>query len=206
MLVVPPAVGRPQSRAISTFVSEAQHEVAMRRSVCRGGPAPPQSPFVSRDMLCGFRGWYRATLLTNPSSGTVSERPLLNHRTNFGFDGDEFYTQPVQRTGSLAFGQARPSWRVAVGFRKLGRSPLVGARYGLGVGGRCCAHPPLAEDRSELLTHIRDDVQSLPTGGLRRRKLKARVKEGRELVIGWSDHIGAALVEVDGYCCPGAEV
>ena len=67
--------------------------------------------------------------------------------------------------------------------------------------------PPLAEDRSELLTHILDNVQSLPTGGLWRRRLKARVKERQKLVIvGWSDHIGAALVEVDGYCGPGAEV
>ena len=66
---------------------------------------------------------------------------------------------------------------------------------------------PLAENRSELLTHIPNDVQSLPTGGLWRRRLKARVKERQRLVIvGWSDHIGAALVEVDGYCRPGAEV
>ena len=65
----------------------------------------------------------------------------------------------------------------------------------------------LAEDRSELPTHMPDNVQSLPTGGLWRRRSKARVKERQKIVIvGWSDHIGAALVELDGYCGPGTEV
>ena len=65
----------------------------------------------------------------------------------------------------------------------------------------------LAEDRLELPTHMPDNVQSLPTVGLWRRRWKARVKERQKLVIvGWSNHIGAALVEVDGYCGPGAEV
>ena len=65
----------------------------------------------------------------------------------------------------------------------------------------------LAEDRSELRTHMPDNVQSLPTGGLWRRRSKARVKERQKIVIvGWSDHIGAALVELDGYCGPGTEV
>ena len=45
----------------------------------------------------------------------------------------------------------------------------------------------LAEDRSELPTHMPDNVQSLPTGGLWRRRSKARVKERQKIVIvGWS--------------------
>ena len=36
---------------------------------------------------------------------------------------------------------------------------------------------------------------------------KTRVKERLKIVtVGWSNHIGAALVELDGYCGPGAEV
>ena len=65
----------------------------------------------------------------------------------------------------------------------------------------------LAEDRLELPTHMPDNVQSLPTGGLWRRRSKARVKERQKIVIvGWSDHIGAALVELNEYCGPSTGV
>ena len=65
----------------------------------------------------------------------------------------------------------------------------------------------LAEDRSVLPTHMPDDVQSLSTGGPWRRMSKALVRERQKIVtVEWCDHIGAALVELDGYGGPGTEV
>ena len=55
----------------------------------------------------------------------------------FGFDGDEFYIQPVQRTEGLTFGQVLRGLPGvgAVGIRKPGKGTRFGARDGLGDGG-----------------------------------------------------------------------
>ena len=127
-------------------------------------------------------------------SGDFVGQPILQNSEQRGlfriialFVG--FYFQPVQRAGGRFDLRAGPRGLpgvVAVGIRKPGKSPFWCPIW---------------------TTHMPDNVQSLPTGGLWRRRSKARVKERQKIVIvGWSDHIGAALVELDGYCGPGTEV
>ena len=118
----------------------------------------------------------------------------------FGFDGDKFYIQPVQRTEGLTFGQVLRGLPGvgAVGIRKPGKAPVLVPEMDL-VMEADDELVLLAEDRSGLPTHISDDVQSLSTGGLWRRRSKALVRERQKIIIvAWSDHIGAALVELDG--------
>ena len=68
------------------------------------------------------------------------------------------------------------------------------------------SHPFGAEMDSAAHAHTRR-CSRLSTGGLWRRRSKARVRERQKIVISeWSDHIGAALVKLDGYCGPGTEV
>ena len=93
----------------------------------------------------------------------------------------------------LRAGAARPSWRCGGGHQEARQvTPLV-PEIDL-VMEADVEFIILAEDLLELPTHMPDNVQSLPTGGLWRRRSKVRVKERQKVVIvGWCDHIGAAL-------------
>ena len=66
------------------------------------------------------RWWCRVTLLAKSLSGNSEQRGLSRVIALFvGFDGDEFYFQPVQRARGLTFGQGRKAfltlWRWASG-------------------------------------------------------------------------------------------
>ena len=93
---------------------------------------------------------------------------------------------------------------VAVGIRKPGRSSLLVPEMNLVFE---ADDELLAEDRSKLPRTCQTVSRVCQQEGFGVSGRKTRVEERLKIVsVGLSNHIGAAFVELEGYCGPGTEV
>ena len=117
-------------------VIDAQHDVARRRSVCRGRPAPPPlppptSPFVSRDLLRGFKSDGLGDLSANSWSGAVCKEVSLesSHRSWRRRRRVPHSTRPAYGRFDRRAGAARPTWRYGGGHQEARRVHLWCPRW-----------------------------------------------------------------------------